>query len=313
MNVKFWGVRGSIPTPLTNRQVQNKIASVVQRIENKDLESAETRELFLAQLPPYLFGTVGGNTTCIEVRLSDGTVIIFDAGSGLRELGYSLKRKNQLARHYHIFFTHFHWDHLQGLPFFSALSEKNAKISFYSPEEHVEEYVRGQMKFPYFPVTLDVMPVAVEFNVLRDQMMKIGCGEVYWRKVKHPGGCVSYQVRETGKRIIFSTDTELSEADFEKNADNAVFYENADLLIMDTQYTLEEAIEKYDWGHSSYSLAVDFSAAWNIKNLVLFHHEPLYDDKKMYSILKSSTWYLNHLEQRGVKIYLAREQMELAI
>ncbi len=313
MKVKFWGVRGSIPTPLTNTQVQNKITAVVQRIEKKDLESPETRELFLSQIPPYLFGTVGGNTTCIDVRLDDGNMIIFDAGSGLRELGYSLKKQRNNARHYHIFFTHFHWDHLQGLPFFTALSDKNATITFYSPEENAEEYIRGQMRHPYFPITLDLMPVSLEFIVLSDQPYKIGEGEVYWRKMKHPGGSISYQVRENGKRVIFSTDTELSEPDFEKNPDNSAFYSGADLLIMDSQYTLGEAIEKYDWGHSSYSLAVDFSAAWNIKNLVLFHHEPLYDDKKMYSILKSSSWYLNHLEQRGLRIYLAREQMELDI
>jgi phosphoribosyl 1,2-cyclic phosphodiesterase len=313
MKIKFWGVRGSIPTPLTNIQLQNKIAAVVQRIQEKDLESPETRELFLSQIPPYLFGTVGGNTTCIEIRLSDDSMIIFDAGSGLRELGYSLKKRRGTGRHFHFFFTHFHWDHLQGLPFFSALGDKDAKMTFSSPEERIEEFIRGQMRYPYFPVTLDVMPATVEFSVLKEQPYRVAGGEIYWRGVKHPGGCVSYQVKENGKRVIFSTDTELSEKDFEKNEENTAYYKDADLLIMDSQYTLGEAIEKFDWGHSSYSLAVDFSVAWNIKNLVLFHHEPLYDDKKMYSILKSSNWYLNHLEQKGLNIYLAREQMELDV
>ncbi len=313
MKVKFWGVRGSIPTPLTNVQVQNKIAAVVQRIEKKDLATPETRELFLAQIPPYLFGTVGGNTTCIEVCLSDDTSIVFDAGSGLREMGYSIKKRRRPVRQFHIFFTHFHWDHLQGLPFFAGLSEKNTTINFYSPDERMEEYVRGQMRFPYFPVTLDVMPATLSFKVLNEQPFGISNGEVFWRKMKHPGGSISYQVKENGKRVIFSTDTELSETDFEKNEENALYYKDADLLIMDSQYTLGEAIEKYDWGHSSYSLAVDFSVAWNIKKLVLFHHEPLYDDKKMYSILKSSNWYLNHLEQNGLEVLLAREQMELDV
>ena len=313
MKVKFWGVRGSIPTPLTNKQIQGKISAVVQRIESKDLESPESRELFLSQIPPYLFGTVGGNTTCIETRLADDTMVLFDAGSGLRELGYLLKNQRDLTRHYHIFITHFHWDHLQGIPFFSALSDRNAKITFYSPVEEMEEYIRGQMRYPYFPVTLEVMPATLEFVILKDQPYNVGDAEIRWRKMKHPGGCFSYQIEEKGKRLIFSTDTELLDIDFEKNQTNADYYANANLLVMDTQYTLGEAIEKYDWGHSSYSLAVDFSVAWGIKNLVLFHHEPLYDDKKMYSILKSSSWYLNHLEQRGVRIYLAREQMELDV
>jgi phosphoribosyl 1,2-cyclic phosphodiesterase len=313
MKVKFWGVRGSIPTPPTADQIRNKIAAVVQRIENKDLESPESREYFLSQLPPYIFGTVGGNTTCIETRLSDDSMVIFDAGSGLRELGYALKKRRDLTRHYHIFFTHFHWDHLQGLPFFAALSDKNAKITFYSPVEKAEEFIRDQMRYPYFPVTLDVMPAQLEFVLLTDQPFAVGGAEVSWREMKHPGGAVSYRIEENGKTMIFSTDTELSEGDFEKSEKNSAFYSGSDLLIMDAQYTLGEALEKYDWGHSSYSLAVDFSSAWNIANLVLFHHEPLYDDSKMYGILKSASWYLEHLEQKGVRILLAREQMELDV
>lgn len=313
MKVKFWGVRGSIPTPLSSTQLQSKVAAVVQRIEPHDLETPETREAFLANLPPYLLGTVGGNTTSIEVRLSDDSIIIFDGGSGIRELGISLKKQRERKSEYHIFFSHFHWDHLQGLPFFPPLSDPEAKIFFYSPVERFEEYVRGQMKFPYFPVTLDIMAANLNFIVLKEPPYKIASARVYWRKMKHPGGCYSYQVREGDKRMIFSTDTELSETDFERSEENKAYFQDTDLLIMDSQYTLDEAIEKYDWGHSSFSLAVDFSAEWNIRNLVLFHHEPLYDDKKMFSILKSSGWYLNHLEQKGVKIYLAREGLEVDI
>lgn len=311
MKIKFWGVRGSLPTPLTNAQVQGKISAVVQRIEAKDIESPESRDAFLARLPRYLFGTVGGNTTCLEVRLSDDTLIIIDGGSGITDLGNELKRRKENIRNYHIFITHFHWDHLQGIPFFPAISDPKVTITFYSPVERLEEYIRGQMRFPYFPVTLDIMPATFRFVVLKENSMKIKNAEIHWRKMKHPGGCYSYKIEENGRNVIFSTDTELSETDFEKSDENTAFYRNGDILIMDSQYTLGEAIEKYDWGHSSYSLAVDFSAAWGIKNLVLFHHEPLYDDKKTHSILKSSSWYLNHLEQRGIKIYLAQEGLEL--
>ncbi len=313
MKVKFWGVRGSIPTPLTTEQIRNKIAAVVQRIERGDLESEETRERFLARLPDYLFGTVGGNTTCIEVRLSDDTLIVFDAGSGIRGLGAQLKSRREIKRRYHLFFSHFHWDHLQGLPFFAPLFDRDATVHFYSEEERFEEYVRGQMRYPYFPVTLDIMAATLKFHVLRTSEHPVSNAVVSWRKMKHPGGCRSFSVREGAKKLIFSTDTELSEADFERTAENAEYFRDADVLIMDSQYTLGEAIEKYDWGHSSYSLAVDFAAEWSISNLVLFHHEPLYDDQKMYNILKSATWYLNHLEQKGLKIYLATEGLEIVL
>ena len=313
MKVKFWGVRGSIPTPLTAGQVQRKIAAVVQRIEKKDIESQEARERFLARLPEYLFGTVGGNTTSLEVRLSDDSLILFDAGSGIRELGIQLKKHRDMKREYHLFFTHFHWDHLQGLPFFAPLFDPEVTIHLYSEDERFEEHIRGQMRYPYFPVTLDILAATFVFHVLEGSEIGISNATVSWQKMKHPGGCRAYAVAEEGNRIIFSTDTELSEDDFQRTSENSGFFKDADLLIMDSQYTLGEAFEKFDWGHSSYSLAVDFASAWNIKKLVLFHHEPLYDDQKMHNILKSASWYLNHLEQKDVRIYLAREGLEFSL
>ncbi len=118
MKIRLWGVRGSIPTPLSSNQIQRKISAVVQRIQEDDLKSPEKRESFLSSLPDSIFGTVGGNTTCVESRLDDDTMIIFDAGSGLTKLGNDLFHRNKHIREYNIFFTHFHWDHIQGLPFF---------------------------------------------------------------------------------------------------------------------------------------------------------------------------------------------------
>lgn len=313
MKVKFWGVRGSIPTPLTPIQVQNKIAAVVERIRPEHIRTPETREMFLATLPNYLMGTVGGNTTCIEIRLSDDTLIIIDCGSGLRELANSLKKQSDHIRHYHIFFTHFHWDHLQGLPFFTPSAyDPRCSITFYSPVDGFEEFVKQQMKPPHFPVTMDVMNATIEFAVLKKHTMTIGSGVVKWREVKHPGRCFTYKIIENGHQVIFSTDTELTEQDFEKNEENRDFYSNVDVLIIDSQYTLDEAIEKYDWGHSSYSLAVDFAAEWGIKKLYLFHHEPLYDDRKVFTIEKSARWYLKHLSNhKGLEIFLAVEHTEI--
>jgi len=118
VKVKFWGVRGSIPTPLTPNAVRSKIATVLQRVKPQDLESAESRERFLAQLPNWLFGTAGGNTSCIEVFIHPSYSIILDGGSGLRELGNSLRIREPKVKRFHLFFSHFHWDHLQGIPFF---------------------------------------------------------------------------------------------------------------------------------------------------------------------------------------------------
>ncbi len=314
MKVKFWGVRGSIPTPLSPSQLQGKISAVIQRIEPDDLKTPETREAFLAGLPPYLLSTAGGNTTCIEIRLSDDTLIIIDAGSGIRALGHSLQKRREKIRNFHIFFTHFHWDHIQGIPFFAPqIFDPQNTINFYSPKMNLEDYLRNQMSFPYFPITMDNVFAKIKFTVLKECPMNIGPAKISWRKMKHPGDSYSYKFEDCCKSLIFSSDTELTENDFQKTPENTEYFENTDLLILDSQYTLNEAIDKYGWGHSSYSLAVDFAAGWSISKLGLFHHEPNYDDKKVFGIHKSAKWYLDHLQYNKMDIFLATEELELIV
>ncbi len=314
MKVHFWGVRGSIPTPLTSSQIQGKISAAVQRIQPKDIISQKTRELFIESLPENLYGTVGGNTTCVEVRLEDDTILVFDAGSGICRMGADLVRKNEYIREYHLFFTHFHWDHIQGLPFFAPqVYDPRCRINFYSPVKNFKDIISNQMRTPYFPVTIDVFQKNISYNELQSNSIQIGNAKISWRRMKHPGGVYSYKIEEKGKTLIFSTDTELRNADFEKTAANNDYFNNVNTLILDSQYTLDEAIEKYDWGHSSYSLDVDFASAWNIKNLILFHHEPMYDDNKMFSILKSANWYKHYQQNSKMTVSLAKEGMEIIL
>jgi phosphoribosyl 1,2-cyclic phosphodiesterase len=312
MKVKFWGVRGSIPTPLTQSQLKSRIAAVLARIRPSDLQSSETREAFLAKLPPYIFGTVGGNTTCLSIHAPNTPLVIIDAGSGIRELAAMVSRQPRAIRKFHIFFTHFHWDHLQGLPFFSPAGyNKSNTIYFYSPKKNLEEIIRGQMVPPYFPVDLDAMAVQKRYIHLEDREMRLGELRIRWKNMRHPGGSIAYKMSNESKSMIFSTDTELSPEDFKRTPENSRFFENTDLLILDSQYTLGEAIEKYDWGHTSYSMAVDFAAEWNIKTLVLFHHEPLYNDRKIFGMLNSAEWYRARLGKKQFRVLLAIEGMEI--
>ncbi len=314
MKIKFWGVRGSIPTPLTSEQLKRRIAAAVARIQPSDLQSSETREAFLSSLPQYIFGTVGGNTTCLSIEAPETPFVIIDAGSGIRELAASLAKRQHKIGEFHIFFTHFHWDHLQGLPFFGPAGYKSEnRLSFYSPRENLEEILRGQMVPPYFPVDMDAMAAEKRFIRLTGAGVRLGELEIHWKNMRHPGGCVSYKMSHNGKSMIFATDTELSPEDFKRNPENCRFFENTDLLILDSQYTLGEAIEKYDWGHTSYSMAVDFAAEWNIKTLALFHHEPMYDDHKILRMLNSAEWYRARLGKNQFKVVLAMEGMEIAL
>ncbi|MDR1388786.1 MAG: MBL fold metallo-hydrolase [Treponema sp.] len=309
MKVHFWGVRGSIPAPQLPSQLRSKISAILERLTPDDISTPEKREKFLAGLPLWLFGTVGGNTPCVSVSFeSIKDLIVFDAGSGLRELGMVRRRKK--IRRYRIFFSHFHWDHLQGLPFFSPGYDPAVNIDFYSPMSNLEAALHGQMTSPYFPVHMESMGAKKTFHRLEGPV-KFGGIKITWRKMNHPGDSFSYKVCEAERSFIFATDTELSANDFQKTEENVSYFDGADCIVLDSQYTLGEAIEKYNWGHSAFSLAVDFAANWGIKQLVLYHHDPTYDDRKLFNILQSARWYTERMNIKGIEITLAMEGMEL--
>jgi len=326
MTVHFWGVRGSIPTPASPSKIKSKISSIVEQITPEDLENAESRERFLAGLPPWLFGTVGGNSPCISVTFDDSKstpfppdeCIVFDCGSGIRELGNAhaaLAAKAGEKRkysYYHIFLSHFHWDHIQGLPFFVPGYNPAVKIDFYSPVADLERVLSEQMINPYFPVQINALGSRKVFNYM-EKNVEIHGRVITMKKMNHPGGSYAYSINENGKRFIYATDTELTSADFIKNDENTAFFKDADLIVIDSQYTLGEAIDKYNWGHSAFSLAVDFAANWDIKHMVMFHHDPSYDDHKLYGILQSARWYLERMNIKGIELSLACEGLEISI
>jgi len=320
MRIRFWGVRGSIPSPLTSEQVQGKIVATVQRITADDVSSVEAKERFLASLPKYIFGTVGSNTACVEVETDSGEILIFDAGTGIRELGISLTNRVGYSKQntYHLFFSHFHWDHIQGLPFFGPAFDPRKKIIIYSTKKDAKSFLEEQMKYPYFPISMlgdDGFNGEIEFKYIapEEKYINIGDVQVGWHRVRHPGGCTSYSVIENGNKIIYSTDTELKMRDFEDKSDNVEYYAGAKMLIIDAQYTLQDALLKKGWGHSTYSIAIDFAMKWGIKNIALFHHEPTYSDKKIFSFKRNAEWYKEYPQEDTPGIFIAQEGMEIEV
>jgi phosphoribosyl 1,2-cyclic phosphodiesterase len=313
VRIHFWGVRGSLPAPLLPSQLKSKISAVLERLTPEDIKTPENRERFLSNLPPWLFGTVGGNTPCVTVSCESlRDIIIFDAGSGLREYGIVIPEESPKRDRFHIFFSHFHWDHLQGLPFFNPAYDPSVTMHFYSPMKNLETVLHGQMTSPYFPVHMESMSSKKCFHQLTEPV-QFENFMIFYKKMNHPGDSYSYKVTERERSFIFATDTELSTNDFQKTEENSRYFENADCIVLDSQYTLGEAIEKYNWGHSAFSLAVDFAANWGIKRLILFHHDPTYDDRKLFNILQSARWYTERMGIKGVEISLAMEGLEIEV
>lgn len=312
MRIHFWGVRGSIPSPITPDLVKEKIQQVLQMLTPRNVESDSAKAEFIKTLPEYLYGTVGGNTSCVEVTGNDGTKFIFDAGSGIRILAKNGTPPENM--HYNIFFSHLHWDHVQGFPFFDFAYYPKAVFDIYSPYPEIEKYLRKQMDPPFYPVNFDVLSKNIHFHVISpSEPFKIGDMTISCVRMSHPGGSYSYLLEESGKKFVYATDVELNPNSLKKTDAVAKIFENADVLIIDSQYTLEEYSGKVGWGHSAFCYAMDFAAMWNVKNVYLFHHEPMYSDKKLYSILESARQHVANIANNSVNVHLATEGLEISL
>ena len=254
IRVRAWGVRGSIPTPSPN---------VLQ---------------------------FGGNTPCVEVVFvnEDGSEkrMILDAGTGIRNLGLELTATKNKDKDFHIFLTHFHWDHVQGLPFFLPLYDKNATITFYSSRspELLKEILWGQMMTPYFPVRFDDIAASVNFVKISETPMRFGEAEMSCFCLTHPQGATGFKIVYAGKTVVYATDHEHGEAAADLRLLNAA--RDADLLFYDSQYTPEEYPTRRGWGHGTWLEATKVAAEAQVKQLVLFHHDPSHDDVQMHRIVE---------------------------
>jgi phosphoribosyl 1,2-cyclic phosphodiesterase len=246
MRIKIWGCRGSITTPG----------------------------------PTTL--RYGGNTTCLEIRAATGPRLIVDAGSGVRQLGKALiqEEDNTPIR---FFFTHSHWDHLAGFPFFQPAYSGNSSITFCSgphAQDSIKRYLSHQMKPPYFPVDFNLLKAKFDFRCQHPDGKSATCLlaglEVCPIPLNHPNGGYGYKFIEQGKTFLFLTDNELGfqHAGGLGRQDYAKFSQGVDLLFHDAQYTDEDYKRTRGWGHSTFEDATDLAIEAGVKRLGLFHHDP---------------------------------------
>ena len=316
MKIKFWGVRGTIPTPQTSTHIKQKIQNIVKNINAKKLNSQHEINAYIDSLSPVEVGTIGGNTSCIEIR-ADKQLIIFDMGSGLKNLGNYIVKHDQKSEglDIHIFLSHTHWDHILGFPFFAPAFFPNNTIHFYSGHPNLKERLEIQQDFRFFPVALHHMGAKKEFIQLKhNSSINIGNVKISNFPLYHPGGSFGFRVDYDEKSFVYATDSEYKDLSSNNIKKHMEFFNNADLLVFDAQYTFEEAIHKEDWGHSSALVGIDFSIQANVKRLALFHHEPERDDFEIDTILKKSIDYRNiNYPDDIIEIFLATEGLEIIL
>jgi phosphoribosyl 1,2-cyclic phosphodiesterase len=299
IQLKFWGVRGSIPVP-----------------------GPDTVEF-------------GGNTACLELRF-DNRLIIIDAGSGLRPLGDYLMQhdlpKGPIKTK--LFLSHTHWDHIMGFPFFTPIYIPGSEIAVYGPvtyeDEGLDRIVGDQLRYRYFPVKHSELAAKITYHALKECTLDLDDGiSLKTKYLNHPILCLGYRFEYQGKVICTAYDTEPFRNVFptdpedpgydeeaaregeaaarEENEKVLRFFEGADLLIHDSQYTQEEyESSKTGWGHSYFEWVINAAHKANVKKLVLFHHDPLRTDTQLKMLLDK---YQEKMKGKStMEICIAREQ-----
>ncbi len=255
--VKFWGVRGSIPTP------------------------------------GWRTARFGGNTACVELNI-DGTLLICDGGTGLHELGLDLMQRKTQPVVGHLFFSHTHWDHIQGFPFFLPVYSSENTFYVYGPEQgenRLYHLLSGQMSSDYFPVDFHDLHAYIAPRVLPDEGCDIDGVQVRSMEMTHRGICYGYAFEWGGHKVVYTTDNEIDLAvvnsdevrgdpDCLRRAPPALveFVRGADLLIADGQYADEEYGRRVGWGHPRATTVVDLAVQAGVKILAVTHHDPLQSD-----------------------------------
>ncbi len=315
MKVTFWGVRGSIPSPLVAEEIRSKLFRALKGAKPSDLRDDDTISRYIESLPMSVRGTVGGNTSCVEITEND-TKIIIDAGSGLRNLGQCLllERFGAGRGTAHLLLSHFHWDHIQGLPFFSPAYIPGNRLFIYAPRHNFRTILERQQDTDNFPVALRDFRADIRFVDLNsDNAVTIGDVKVTWIKLNHPGDSYAYRLDSPNGSVVYATDCEYEVLNEDKIEEYSRFFSACDVLIFDAMFAPGVEENRRGWGHSTAVMGVKVALKAKARKLVLYHHEPNYDDVTIERICREARESTGCLRSGALEIVTAYEGLTLTV
>ncbi len=320
MRLRFWGTRGSLPVAPDADTVSRKAAKALVAADGRRFADEEEALGFVRRDLDFATGqSYGGASSCVEIEGGDGSFIICDCGSGLRQFGLTAAKRVAAGhkRDYHIFLSHLHWDHIMGFPFFVAAFDPAATITIHSGHEDAETALRRQQEEISFPVPFDWLRAAIRFETMEPGRsyevagLAVDCIAQY-----HSHDSYGFRFRDGEKTVIYSTDSEHRIDDMEAEARFEDFFRDADAVIFDTMYSLADSVTmKEDWGHSSNLIAVDLCHGAHTKRLVMFHHEPTYSDEDIQRMHAETIRYeeLTRAERPPLEVVCAYDGLEFHV
>lgn len=294
--VRIWGARGSLPSPLPPSVVRERLQARLEDFFAAGNSQPGQISSYVTNLPDYKLSGFGGNTVCVEV-LSDKCNLIIDAGTGIRELGLHLANSNQRNRSvHHIFFTHFHWDHIMGLPFFEPLFSANANVHFYAVQRELRDIVTMVFKKPFFPVPFESLQAQIHFHqLIPREPYQLGDLTITPYLLDHPDPCWGYRIHNGHKVYSHCVDTECARVSRKDLANDLPLYTDVDLMCFDGQYTLQEATLKAGWGHAAATIGLDLAIREKVRKIVFLHHDPSTSDFQIHRRREQTLLYFTNL------------------
>lgn len=321
MRVKIWGCRGSLPVANSTGRVREKLHAALSAAAGRRFDSDAALEKFISEeLPWPVSHSFGGNSSCVQIDTGSSEYVICDSGSGLREFGVSALMTHGPAKPqiYNFLMSHLHWDHIMGFPFFPPAYIPGNIIRIHSCHPDPRAAFLRQQSAPCFPVHLDQLSASIEFIPHRPgESFSVAGAQVRALLQNHEGDSYGYRLEKDGKSVVYTTDSEHKPEDVDGIKRFADFFRNASLVIFDAQYSLAETVSlKEDWGHSSNIAAVELCHLGNAAHLLLYHHEPAYDDNKLYQIWQETIRYEELVRQEGtasLKVSSAYDGLEITL